>query len=227
MTVGAGQIAGNTAAQSGATSDWEAVRASSQIQFEPVPPIEPTVPHVPAWLQALGRLLEAIFAPIGRLLGLSWPTFQWVLLGLAVALVLYALWRIFWPLWTNRRPREDTPEPEAWVPDRAEAQALLADADRLAAEGRYAEATHLLLRRSVRQISDQRPDWLAPASTAREIAALPALPTAGRRAFSVIAERVERSLFALRDLDADDWQAARDAYAQFARISLLDRGPAA
>jgi len=32
----------------------------------------------------------------------------------------------------------------------------------------------------------------------------------------VIAERVERSLFALRRLGADDWQAARAAYADFA-----------
>ena len=35
-------------------------------------------------------------------------------------------------------------------------------------------------------------------------------------AFATIAERVERSLFALRTLSADDWHAARAAYADFA-----------
>ena len=53
-------------------------------------------------------------------------------------------------------------------------------------------------------------------STAREISALPALPEAARKAFGTIAERVERSLFALRTLSADDWHAARTAYAEFA-----------
>ena len=61
-----------------------------------------------------------------------------------------------------------------------------------------------------------RPDLLEPSSTAREIAALQALPNAARGAFASIAELVERSLFALRRLSADDWQAARAAYAEFA-----------
>jgi hypothetical protein len=36
----------------------------------------------------------------------------------------------------------------------------------------------------------------------------------------VIASRVERSFFALRNLNADDWQAARAAYADFALARL-------
>jgi hypothetical protein len=83
----------------------------------------------------------------------------------------------------------------------------------------------LLLKRSVGQIADARPDWLGPSSTAREIAALPALPERARGAFTTIAERVERSLFALRRLSADDWQAARAAYADFA-LHDLARSPA-
>ena len=42
------------------------------------------------------------------------------------------------------------------------------------------------------------------------------LPERARSAFAAIASRVERSLFALRALDAEDWQAARAAYADFA-----------
>jgi len=68
----------------------------------------------------------------------------------------------------------------------------------------------------VGQIATARPEWIVPASTAREIASLPRLPERARRAFGVIAERVERSRFALRALAGEDWQAARAAYAEFA-----------
>jgi len=220
VTVGGGQIAGSTAAQ-GAASDWEAVRGASQIQFQPLPPAKPPeIPQVPEWLQALGRMLEAIFGPVGRVLGLSWPVFQWVLIVLAVLLVLFLLWRIVGPVlenWGRKEGGEDEPQ---WAPSREQALALLSEADRLAAEGRYAEATHLLLQRSVRQIADARPDWLDPSSTAREIAALPMLPDAGRSAFATIAGRVERAFFALRDLDGEDWRVARAAYADFAALQL-------
>jgi hypothetical protein len=114
-----------------------------------------------------------------------------------------------------------------WAPDRDAAAALLEEADRLAAAGRYGEAVHLLLRRSVDHIAEARPDWLLPASTAREIAQFPMLSEAARRAFRVIAVRVERSLFALRDLDADDWRAARAAYADFALQNFDGLEPAA
>ena len=217
--MGSGQVAGSTAR---ADADWRAVRDAADIQYLPlaepkvVPPQGP-----PEWLKALGRLLEAIFEPIGRLLGMSWPVFQWVLIALGAGLALFLAWRIVVdPLLERRRSRVPDAGHPPWTPDHAEAVALLEDADRLAREGHFGEAAHLLLRRSVRQIRDARPDWLSAASTAREIAVLPMLPDAGRSAFAIIAQRVERAVFALRDLDADDWNDARSAYAQFAKIEL-------
>ena len=50
-----------------------------------------------------------------------------------------------------------------------------------------------------------------------------ALPDAARSAFATIAGRVESSLFALRTLGAEDWQAARAAYADFALARLAER----
>jgi hypothetical protein len=197
--------------------DWEAVRHSADIQYAPLPPTPP--PQVPDWLKRLGEWLDAIFGPLGRWLGLSWPVFEKVLAGLAV-LALAALVVILLRRWlASRRPRPAAPPP-AWTPDRGEALALLDEADRLAAAGDYAEAVHLLLRRSVGQIAAARPEWIAPASTAREIAALAHLPEGARRAFALIAERVERSRFALRALAGEDWQAARTAYAEFALADL-------
>ena len=227
MTVAGSQNADATAATD-AASDWRAVRDVADIQFSPLAPPKPSQPSPPftwpEWLetlaQAIGRALEAIFAPVGRLLGLSWPVFQWVLVALAGLLVLFLLWRLGGPLAARMLRKRDAQETAPWAPNRDEAIALLEDADRLAAEGRFAEAIHLLLQRSVRQIRDAGPDWLRPASTAREISVLPMLPESGRRAFTIIAVRVERGRFALRDLDGQDWTAARSAYAEFARLEL-------
>jgi hypothetical protein len=199
-----------------AASDWEAVRRSAEIQFAPLPPITP--PHTPAWLQWLGKLLRAAFGPVAEWLVAAWPTIQNVLVALAVLLVLFLLWRLLGPVLLRLRDRKA--RPQAWAPTREEALALLSDADRLAADGKFAEAAHLLLLRSVGQIRDRWPGALAPASTAREIAGLAQLPKSARDAFAVIAEGVERSLFALRDLDAGDWTAARAAYADFALADL-------
>ena len=206
------EIAGSTAAGD-ALRDWQAVRGDASIQYAPLPPYKP--PEAPEWLERFARWLQDLFDPLGKALGLSWPTIQIILIALTALAVLFILWRLAQPL-LDRLRRAPPPAEREWTPDRAAALALLEDADRLAAEGRYAEAAHLLLQRSVHHIATARPDWLHPASTAREIALLPSLPQRARAAFAVIAERVERSRFALRALDAGDWTAAREAYSDFA-----------
>ncbi|MDE2435278.1 MAG: hypothetical protein KGM49_03365 [Sphingomonadales bacterium] len=204
-----------------AAQDWQAVHADQSIQYRPLSRVIVPPQQEPAWLKVLRELLE----PIGKALGMSWPTLKWLALALAVAGVLYVAWRLSEP-WRERVGRTGAKAEPEWTPDRETALALLEDADRLAAEGRYDEATHLLLQRSVQQIATARPDWVHPASTAREIAAIGALPGAARQAFAVIAGRVETSLFALRALDAGDWRAARSAYADFALQRLPEVVPA-
>jgi hypothetical protein len=193
------------------------VRAAGDIQFAPVQP--PAPPKIPDWLAAFGDWLQHLLGPLGKTLGVSWPVVEKILIGLAAVGVLILLWALVRPLIARLHDRQPAAEPE-WTPDRADAIALLDDADRLAAEGRFDEATHLLLRRSVGQISAARPDLLNPASTAREIAGIAALPAAARAAFAAIATRVERSRYALRPLTAADWQAARTAYADFALVRI-------
>ncbi|MCB2076834.1 MAG: hypothetical protein KDE55_03940 [Novosphingobium sp.] len=216
MTGTGAKIAGSTAAQDVA-SDWQSVHDAGDIQFAPLPPAKP--PETPDWLKTLGEWLRGLLEPLGNALGLSWPVVEKVLIALAILLALFILWRLLGPLIGHWRQRALTAEPE-WAPDRQAAIALLEDADRLASEGRFGEAVHLLLQRSVGHIADTRPDWLQPASTAREIAAIPMLPDRARHAFTEIAVRVERSLFALRDLEAADWHAARAAYSDFALADL-------
>lgn len=198
------------------------MRGASDIQFAPIPAQPPKPPAEPsAFMRWLGELLDAIFSPLGRLLGLNWNPIGVLLLVLAVLGALWIAWALLWPLIRDRkRASGETAEDADWVPAREAAVALLDDADRLAAEGRYGEAAHLLLKRSVSQIANVRPDWLSPSSTAREIGGNTDLPPRARTAFTVIAREVERSLFALRGLAAEDWQRARDAYADFALADL-------
>lgn len=197
------------------------MRAASDIQFAPVGPVRPPDPPVPPeWLLRFGEWLQKLFGGLGDWVGIPWPIFEKILIGLAILGAAILLWVILRPLIERlMAPRAPSTAPE-WTPDHHQALALLEDADRLAASGRYDEATHLLLQRSVGQIAEARPDWLNPASTAREIAGILSLPAAARTAFATIASRVERSRFALRPLAADDWQAARKAYADFALVRI-------
>lgn len=233
MTAAAATNSSESLTNSGGSppAGWEALRADGNVQFAPVP-IPEIPPREPSWFERmLGELfkfLADLMGPVGEALGASWWWLQWVLLALAVIVALVLLARLLGSGIGHRGKRAGLEAAaEEWRPDTAASLALLEDADRLAAEGRFDDATHLLLQRSVGHISAVRPDWVEPSSTARELAALPALPDTARAAFRVMAERVERSLFALRALERADWEAARAAYAEFALVRLDVQGRAA
>lgn len=189
------------------------MRADGDIQFAPVELPQQVPDPPPDWLRRLFEFLGDLFSPIAKLFAGGWPAIFWLLVAIGAALAIYVIYRVIDPA---RLARGEKEERENWTPDQGAALQLLEEADRLAEEGRFDEATHLLLQRSVGQIAQIRPDLIDPSSTAREIAALPALPDSVRTAFGTIAGRVERSLFALTHLNAEDWQAARNAYSEFA-----------
>ena len=179
----------------------------SSIQFE-LKGVDPPQPP-PQWLQSLTEFMNAIWPAIEILL--------WVGLGALALWLLYLLamrlkdgeWR-----WSRRRP--DAEAAESWRPEAGPARQLLAEADALAAAGRYSEAAHLLLFRSIEDIESRQPDLLRPALTSRDIAALDAIPAQPRGAFARIAALVERGLFARQALAEDDWRLCRSAYEDFA-----------
>jgi hypothetical protein len=222
MTIAAATPPAQTVPQAGGSppAGWEALRADGDVQLTPVA-IPETPPPEPGWLeQALQNLLRwfaELLAPLGEVLGASWWWLQWMLAGCVGLFALVLLAQLLGKERGRRGNRAQAdPEQEEWRPEAAASSALLEDADRLAAEGHFDAATRLLLHRSVGQIAAARPDWVEPSSTARELAALPALPDAARAAFGVIAARVEASAFALSPLARADWEAARAAYAEFA-----------
>jgi hypothetical protein len=217
----------NTAPDGGeASSAWQELRAEGNIQFAPVD-VPPASAEMPEWLRQLGEFLSQLFEPVALALAYSWPVLKWVLLALAVAALLYIIYRIVEPYLRPRSGSAEYEDDDGWRPDQQIALALLEEADRLAAEGKYDAATHLLLQRSVAQIAEAKPGLVEPSSTARELAVLPVLPAKAQQAFAIIAHSVERSLFALRALNQTDWEEARAAYANFAleRIDgrILDR----
>lgn len=138
----------------------------------------------------------------------------WVVLALAAAGLLYLI-AVRLAGW--RRRQRPLAEPEScWQPAPEPALQLLGDADALAAAGRYSEAAHLLLHRSIQEIDRRRPASVRKALTSRDIAGLPAIPHAPASAFARIVGAVERSLFGGRALDAADWSRCREAYELFA-----------
>ncbi|MEG3143857.1 DUF4129 domain-containing protein [Sphingomonas sp. RT2P30] len=204
-----------------------ALRADPSIQFT-MQPVKPPAPP-PAWLESFFHWLA--YGPIGRFF--SWiasfmpdaPVARALLWALLAILAATLLWVIVvrlregqWRLPRRRRvvAASAEPEEEAWAPDAAPVRAWLEEADLLAADGRYAEAVHHLLFRSIEDIARRRPRLVRPALTSRELAAADAVPAPARDLFARIARLVERSLFGGRPVSVEDWTGARAAYADFA-----------
>lgn len=169
-----------------------------------------TPPQLPDWLE-----------PLLRLIGLVAPYLQWIFWGLVAAGALLIVWLVAREVVKVRfgtGAHGERPElgPEVWRPTEQAARAVLADADALAARGRYAEAVHLILLRSIADLMDRRPNVVRPALTARDIGRLDALPAAARPAFSRIAVAVEAGRFAGRPVAAEDFAACRRDYEAFA-----------
>jgi hypothetical protein len=182
--------------------------SGKDLQFEPA--VAPKPPNVPDWLLAIGKLLGAAAPYLVYVF--------WGCLILGAAIILFFLCReLMATRWPSLKPnRGPILSDEAWRPSAAKARTLLEDADKLAAAGRFAEAVHLILFRSIEDIEGKRPDLIKPALTSRDIAQLEGVPERVRRTFSDIARVVERSFFGGRSVGAEEFVACRQAYEGFA-----------
>lgn len=187
------------------------LKAQDQLQFELA---EAPPPPKMDWLE---RLLEPFFALI-RALAPLFEVLFWVFVIGGVALILYILGRALWNFRTARLGRAKEAEEDAYLyrPSETQARILLKAVDALATEGRYAEAVHQLLFRSVQDIGIARPNMIRRSYTSREITTLKELTPQTRDAFSLIAAEVETSHFGGRPLDEATFLKCRKAYAQFA-----------
>lgn len=183
-------------------------------QFQPEPP-EPRRQSENDFLKAIGEFFAWLFSNFGWL-------FRILLIGAVVAVIGYILWYMFGGMTLpGFRRKEKAVGPDISIqdaerPDAGQAMALLEQADALAAEGRYAEAVHLLLFRSIEDLRTRRSGGVPQSLTAREIQSLDDLTQRTRQALSPIIRLVERSFFGDRPVDADGWKSARASYQDFA-----------
>ncbi len=144
--------------------------------------------------------------------GSGGATLVWIIIGVAALIVLVLVGN-----YLMKRPRQPTPatprapQTEVGIAIVA-ARAALGDADRLAAEGRFADAAHILLACGVDAIAKHNPDLIRPASTSRDIAVMSGVPQTMRQAFARIARSVEIGVFGGRMLQADDYAECRQAF---------------
>lgn len=189
------------------------------LQFDFLAAPSPPPYHPPSWLKPLAQALEAL----GRLLSpAAGPALSIAKVGLWIGVAVVAL-LLLWVIareglgagWARRRER--TSRAGALPPpDPVRARALLENADRLAAQGRFDLAVRLILHRGVEDIETRRPRLLGPALTARDIAGLDSLPAAARAAFTRIAAIVEFSAFAGQPIGRSAFDQCRQAYQAFA-----------
>lgn len=193
--------------------------ADGELQLERpgLQPLEPrTQSEMPAWLGAIGRFIADVIVFIA-------PLLKWILIIGVVALVVWLLWFLFGDILRTRFGREKAARDdvvrshaEDLRPDAQTARTLLEEADELARQGRFAEAVHLLLFRSIEDIQTRRKRVVPRSMTAREIGTLSDLPDRARQALSPIIAIVERSFFGGRDVDSAGWRDARASYEHFA-----------
>ena len=189
------------------------MKRDDTIQFELTSDVPPPPPPPPRWLRWLGEFFGALFEILTPII----IAVFWMGVGALIMVALYAILLAIWGLRERMMADDDgeVAQAQEYRPDARTVRVLLEDADRLAAEGRYAEAVHLLLYRSIQDIEQARPDAIRLSLTAREISRSEALGPDTRTTFASLARVVERSHFGGRAVDAQDYAEARATYEDF------------
>lgn len=163
----------------------------------------------------IAQFFANLFSAIGQVAG-------YLLILLIVIAILTGLYLVLGEGFTLRgKQKEKHADPDRSLvpnlrPEQTRARALLEDADALAAQGRFAEAVHLLLFRSIDEIQSKRSGVIGRSLTSREIGALGVLPEPVRDTLLPIIRIVERSFFGGQDVNETGWQEARASYERFA-----------
>jgi hypothetical protein len=155
----------------------------------------------PEWL---ARIVEVMF---------------WLLIGVGVLLAIFYLGREV-PAWLGRRRQLKAGAAPMVRGSPVAADSRLLDAldraDRLAAEGQFAEALHLLLLHSIDYLKRHLGGVYGPSSTAREILQRAKLPDPGRNSLAAIVDAAELSYFGGRPVDGGIYADCRRHYQAFA-----------
>ncbi|WP_409433265.1 hypothetical protein ACJ3XI_01840 [Litorimonas sp. RW-G-Af-16] len=200
---------------------FRTLKRNDSLQFEL--PDAPVVKPPPEWLRGVGDFFTFIF----KILGPIFYGLFWIGIGLLIAGALYLLAQTIYSASKASRGRTKKAEPAAppplYQPETKRARILLEEIDALAAQGRYDEAVHTLLFRSIQDIDANRPNVIRRSLTSREIGELSILTPAAQTAFASIAQIVERSYFGGRKIGQAEFTSARAAYASLALGDAADQ----
>ncbi len=167
-----------------------------------------------------GNFIIEFFRAIANFLGPFLEIVFWVFITLFVIAIIYTIFREIirskLPSRASKAKRDETVKITPYQPKAAMAKILLSDADKLAAQGAYAGAIHILLFRSIQDIEIHHPNAIRRSLTSREILQLPVLTAQSRQTFGLISQFVERAFFAGQPLDQAAFETCRQAYAGLA-----------
>ncbi|MEP4053028.1 MAG: hypothetical protein ABJN22_12365 [Litorimonas sp.] len=188
---------------------YRSVKRDEAYQLELAEPIPRRPPS--AFEKALGRFFNAIFSFLAPLLEIIF----WLGLGALALGAVYLIGRAVYETRFAKPASKKIEEPDIplYQPAEAQARILLDEVDKLAAEGRYGEAVHTLLFRSIQDIDRNRPNVVRRSLTAREIGGLSVLTAHARTAFSTIAGVSELAHFGGVSVNKSGFETARNAYA--------------
>lgn len=198
---------------------FRSVKRDDKYQFELAEPIPRKPPS--KFSQAIGRFFAAIFRVLLPLLRIAFYLGMGALIIGAAYLIGRAVYETRFAKPATKTKSEDVEIP-LYQPAEAQAQILLDEVDRLAAEGRYGEAVHTLLFRSIQDIDRNRPNVVRRSLTAREIGSLSVLTQNARTAFSTIAGVSELAHFGGVSVNEAGFRTARNAYADLTGQSATD-----
>lgn len=185
----------------------QALQRTSGLQLDFKGELPPAPP--PSWLmKALQHLADFLLAMA--------PIMKFVFWGGLIVAAGFIVWLVAREVMGLRRKTAAATPVMDWRPDVETARHLLADADSLAAAGKFDEAIHLLLFRSIGDLSQRRPGAVKPSLTSRDIARIEAMPATPRDAFARIAAAAEQAVFAGRPMRDVDFRQCRRDYEAFA-----------
>lgn len=190
---------------------YERLRADRSYQFEFTE--QPAPPEPPGWLEAVADVIASVLRIAAPFIEIIF----WAGVVLIAAGAAFLIGREIYRFAQKDRSKTAGAEAEKeYRPAPELARALLEEADRLAAEGRYGDAVHVLLFRSIEDIQLHRPNRVKIAMTSREIARIPILSASAARAFARIAAAVEACHFAGKRIGSEVFAECREAYLGFA-----------
>ena len=139
------------------------------------------------------------------------PELLWVVVAVAVLLLLYSF-RDLIPLLRSRGGELTEEEVISAEAMRREPQVVLAAADELARQGRYRDAMHILLLRSLAELRAALDEPFADSLTSREILRSTRLPKTAREPLRDVVGRVEWTYFGERPAEREDYEACRTSF---------------